>query len=187
MRLSGLPVSGRVDGRFRTSVSAAKNPVPGAEKVWWRELRLEAVAAGCALRLKSVNVNKWDQGWARPSRSICGDHSAGASRKVATPMPRGSRPSTAALTRAGAMNAIDIVMLTWRTLHFWRAAMASMLTVPETISSSQARPRAIDLISAVRRSAFIGRARDLAVEAGSRISLNRLGRRLRPGDQQRGV
>src|SRR5262249_49619667 len=44
MRPSSLPVSGRVDGRFRTLVSAAKNPVPGAEKVWWRELRLEAVA-----------------------------------------------------------------------------------------------------------------------------------------------
>src|SRR6516225_5714976 len=52
--------------------------------------------------------------------------------------------------------------------------MASMLAVPETISSSQARPRAMDLISAVRRSAFIGRARDLAVEAGRRISLNLL-------------
>ena len=45
MRLFGLPVSGRVDGRFRAAVSAVKNPVPGAEKVWWRELRLEAVAA----------------------------------------------------------------------------------------------------------------------------------------------
>src|SRR5262245_29487974 len=65
--------------------------------------------------------------------------------------------------------------------------MASMLAVPETISSSQARPRAMDLINAVRRSAFIGRARNLAVEAGSRISLNLLARRLRPGDQQRGV
>src|SRR5262245_753023 len=52
--------------------------------------------------------------------------------------------------------------------------MASMLAVPETISSSQARPRAMDLISAVRRSAFICRARDFAVEAGSRISLNLL-------------
>src|SRR5215510_3554869 len=100
MRLSGLPVSGRAHGRFRTLVSAAKNPVPGAEKLWWRELRLEAVAAGCALRLKSVNVKKWNQGRARPSRSNCSDHSAGASRKVAMPMPRGSRPSTAALTRA---------------------------------------------------------------------------------------
>ena len=81
-------------------------------KLWWRELHLEAVAAECALRLKSVNMKKWNQGRARPSRSNCSDHSAGASRKVATPMPRGSRPSTAALTRAGAMNAIDIVMLT---------------------------------------------------------------------------
>src|SRR5215472_17103182 len=52
--------------------------------------------------------------------------------------------------------------------------MLSMLVVPETISSSQARPRAMDLISAVRRSAFMGRARDLTLEAGSRISLNRL-------------
>src|SRR5438445_6862055 len=52
--------------------------------------------------------------------------------------------------------------------------MLSMLAVPDTISSSQARPRAMDLISAVRRSAFMGRARDLALEAGSRISLNRL-------------
>src|SRR5262249_24500048 len=112
MRPSSLSFSGRSDGRFRASVSAAKNPVPGAEKVWWRELRPGAVAAECALRLKSVNVKKWNQCRARPSRSNCSDHSAGASRKVATPMLRGSRPSTAALTRAGAMNAIDIVMLT---------------------------------------------------------------------------
>ena len=112
MRPSSLSGLRKGQTQFRAAVSAAKNPVPGAEKLWWRELRLEAVAAGCALGLKSVNVKKWNQGWARPSRSNCSDHSAGASRKVATPMPRGSRPSTAALTRAGAMNAIDIVMLT---------------------------------------------------------------------------
>src|SRR5215467_10385045 len=85
MRASSLPVSGRVDGRFRTSVSAEKNPVPGAEKVWWRELRLEAVAAGCARRLKSVNVKTWNQGWARPSRSnylsLCGKKSRSWRRK----------------------------------------------------------------------------------------------------------
>jgi hypothetical protein len=112
MRPSSLSFSDGADGRFRASVSAAKNLVPGAEKVWSREFRLEAVAAGCALRLKSGKYEDWNQGWARPSRSNCSDHSAGASRKVAMPMPRGSRPSTAALTRAGAMNAIDIVMLT---------------------------------------------------------------------------
>jgi ABC-type uncharacterized transport system substrate-binding protein len=36
--------------------AAAKRPVPGAEKVWWREFRLGAVAAGCVLRLKSGNM-----------------------------------------------------------------------------------------------------------------------------------
>ena len=70
MRPSSLSFSGRSDGRFRTLVSAAKNPVPGAEKVWWREFRPGAVAAGCALRLKSANVMKWNQGWARPSLSL---------------------------------------------------------------------------------------------------------------------
>src|SRR5262249_47611561 len=35
-------------------------------------------------------------------------------------------------------------------------------------------PQSLRQTSAVRRSAFIGRARDLAVEAGSRISLNLL-------------
>ena len=47
-----------------------------------------------------------------PSRFSWCDHSAGASRKLAVLMPRGRRPSIAALTRSGAMNAIEIVMLT---------------------------------------------------------------------------
>ena len=47
-----------------------------------------------------------------PSASNCWLHSAGASRNRSTPMPRGSRPSTAARTRSGARNASDIVMLT---------------------------------------------------------------------------
>src|SRR5262249_17243462 len=110
----------------------------------------------------------------RPSRWNWSDHSAGASRKTATPMPRGSRPSMAALTRPGAMKAIEIVMLTWRTLHFWRAAISSTVVLPETISSSQARPRAIDLKSAARRSNLIGRPRRRSIAAGSRISLNLL-------------
>jgi hypothetical protein len=33
-------------------------------------------------------------------------------------MPLGRRPSTAALTRSGARKASEMVMLTWRTLHF---------------------------------------------------------------------
>jgi hypothetical protein len=58
-----------------------------------------------------------------PRASNCRLHSAGASRSRSTPMPRGKRPSTAARTRSGARNASEIVMLTWRALHFWRLAI----------------------------------------------------------------
>src|SRR5262245_31406910 len=110
------------------------------------QLRLQADAAAS---LSGV-VRLWDENQfdVRPSRSNCSDHSADTSRKAATPMPRGSRPSTAALTRPGAMKAIETVMLTRRTLHIWRAAIASTVVLPETMSSSQARPRAMDLRSA---------------------------------------
>jgi hypothetical protein len=47
-----------------------------------------------------------------PSASNCWLHSAGASRSRSTPMPRGKRPSTAALTRSGARNASEMVILT---------------------------------------------------------------------------
>jgi hypothetical protein len=47
-----------------------------------------------------------------PSRSYCRAHSAGKSRKVATPIPRGNRPSTAACTSEGARKARLIVRLT---------------------------------------------------------------------------
>ena len=53
-----------------------------------------------------------------PRASNCRLHSAGASRNRSTPMPRGSRPSTAARTRSGARKASEMVMLTWRALHF---------------------------------------------------------------------
>jgi hypothetical protein len=53
-----------------------------------------------------------------PRASNCWLHSAGASRSRSTPMPRGKRPSTAARTRSGARNASEMVMLTWRALHF---------------------------------------------------------------------
>src|SRR5262249_12851102 len=66
MRPLSLSFSGRAHGRFRAAVSAAKNPVPGAEKVWWREFRLEAVAAGCARCLKSVNVRSVGLGQTKP-------------------------------------------------------------------------------------------------------------------------
>src|SRR5258706_2369982 len=51
-----------------------------------------------------------------------------------------------------------MVILTCRTLHFWRVAICSMsVTEPETISSSQRRPRAIALTRRARRSIRVGR------------------------------
>ncbi len=99
----------------------------------------------------------------------------------------GQLPSMAALTRAGAMNAIEIVMLTWRRLYFWRAAICSIIAVPETLSSSQARPRAIDLSSAARRSNLIGRTRCRWIADGNRISLNRLAGGLVHGISRQGA
>src|SRR6267143_6067703 len=94
----------------------------------------------------------------KPSIAYWRDHSAGASRRRVTLMPRGSRPSTAAFTRSGARNASEIVILTCRMLHLSRAAICSTLvTVPATISSSQRRPRAIDATSVARVSARMGR------------------------------
>src|SRR5258705_9077899 len=60
------------------------------------------------------------------------------------PMPRGRQPSTAALTRFGAMKAREMVMLTCRTLQLSRVqSSATVVTRPETTSSSHRRPRAI--------------------------------------------
>ncbi len=73
-------------------------------------------------------------------------------------MPRGRRPSTAALTRLGARKASEMVILTCRTLHFSRVqSSATVVTRPETTSSSQRRPRAIALTSRARRSNCSGR------------------------------
>ena len=46
------------------------------------------------------------------------------------PIPRGSRPSIAALTRSGARKAREIVMLTFRTLQPSRPAMLSVFVDP---------------------------------------------------------
>ena len=100
-------------------------------------------------------------------------HSAGASRRRVTPMPRGNRPSMAACTSLGARNASDIVILTCRMLHCSRAAISSTQTVPATISSSQWRPRAIDATGVARVSARIGRASWGAADWGTTISRRR--------------
>ena len=76
----------------------------------------------------------------------------------------------AALTRSGARNASEMVILTCRTLHFWRLAICSMLMAePETISSSHRRPRAMALTRRARRSIRIGRTSFLGTPSGMRI------------------
>ena len=110
----------------------------------------------------------------KPSIAYWRDHSAGASRRRVTPMPRGSRPSTAAFTSSGARNASEIVILTCRMLHLSRAAICSTLvTVPATISSSQRRPRAIAATSVARVSARMGRRSCGDTDTGTMISRRR--------------
>src|SRR5258707_12622349 len=61
-------------------------------------------------------------------------------------MPRGRRPSIAALTRFGARKTGVMVILTCRTLHFSRVQSSAIVVIrPETTSSSHRRPRAIAL------------------------------------------
>ena len=64
---------------------------------------------------------------ARPSIWCWRDHLAGKSARRATPMPCGSRPSMAAVTRSGARKASEIVIFTLRTLHLSRLAMLSVV------------------------------------------------------------
>jgi hypothetical protein len=106
----------------------------------------------------------------RPSASNCRLHSFGRSRSRSIPMPRGRRPSTAALTRLGARKASEMVILTCRMLHFSRAqSSATVITRPETTSSSHRRPRAIALTRRARRSNCSGRTPLRDALCGSRI------------------
>jgi hypothetical protein len=107
----------------------------------------------------------------KPSISRCLDYSAGKSVRRATPMPRGSRPSMAALTISGARKASEIVMLTFRTLQPSRFAMLSLdIDASVVSSSSQRRPRAIAATNVARVSERIGRACCGGIPSGRGIS-----------------
>ena len=111
---------------------------------------------------------------ASPSIACWRDHSAGASRRRATPMPRGNRPSIAAFTSVGERKASEIVILTCRALHFSRVAISSTSAIePVAISSSQRRPQAMDVTSAMRVSERIGRM-SCPADTGAIISRRRL-------------
>ena len=108
-------------------VSASENSVPGG-RVSSGKYRAAALQIRSLGRLESaVSSRGCNYCGLSPSASNCRLHSAGASRSRSTPMPRGKRRSTAALTRCGARNASEMVIFTCRTLHFWRVAICSML------------------------------------------------------------
>ena len=118
------------------------------------------------------------------------DHSAGRSARRATPIPWGSRPSIAALTRLGARNASEMVMLIFRTLHPSRFAIASGVVVvaSDMSSSSQRRPRAIDVTRVARVSDRIGlecSRRTEAVFGYKNFSVSLLHSGLAPRDPER--
>jgi hypothetical protein len=117
------------------------------------------IGGASTCRLHSVGLGAGFYSGLSPSASNCRLHSIGRSRRRSTPMPRGRRPSTAALTRLGARKASEMVMLTCRTLHFSRAqSSATVVTRPEVTSSSHRRPRAIAPTKRARRSNCSGRA-----------------------------
>ena len=118
----------------------------------------------------------------RPSNWYWRDHSAGKSVRRATPIPQGSRPSMAALTRSGARNASEMVILMFRVLHFSRLEMLSALAVGSAMSSSsQRRPRAIAATNLARVSERIGRTCSGRIPSGRRISRRRLAGIFRQG------
>jgi len=106
----------------------------------------------------------------RPSASNMPAPVCRGSRSRSMPMPRGQATSTAALTRLGARKASEMVILTCRTLHFSRAqSSATVVTRPETTSSSHRRPRAIALTRRARARTVSGRTSLRDALCGSRI------------------
>jgi hypothetical protein len=82
----------------------------------------------------------------------------------------------------GARKVSEMVILTCRTLHFSRAqSSATVVTRPETTSSSQRRPRAMALTRRARRSNLSGRTSLRDALCGSRIWREGISGRSLPG------
>ena len=117
-----------------------------------------------------------DQYAASPRISCCRAHSMGRSQRRVMPKPCGSCPSIAALTRSGARNASDIVMLTLRTLHPARWAMLPVVAAGSSTSSlSQRRPCTIAAMSVPFVSERMGRRCCCDGSTGRRISRRLMG------------
>src|ERR1700730_1945956 len=107
--------------RFWRPVSASKNSVPGGQVLRTKSYRTRVLSLGPPQF--GILGRRCNYSGLSPSASNCRLHSVGGSRRRSTPMQRGRRPFTAALTR-----------LTCRTLHFSRAqSCATVVTRPEMI------------------------------------------------------
>ena len=104
--------------------------------LWPRKSRFPATETVVAR--DSVRMGSYCAG--SPSIGCWRDHSAGRSARRVTPMPCGSRPSMAALTRSGARKASEMVMLTLRTLH--RLALRDALRIRRGVGDEFVEPTA---------------------------------------------
>ena len=97
-----------------------KIPFPAARVSSGKRGLFLASKIGGPVRQKTPASNRNYCGF-NPSASNCRLHSAGASRSRSTPMPRGKRPSTAALTRSGAPRAGGARVLLFGALQLLRS------------------------------------------------------------------
>ena len=112
-----------------------------------------------AIALEVIGADRGVQGRGGSAAARrCSAQLAGMSTNRERPKPRGNVPSTAALTISGAKKASDKVIRADRSFSPARSAMASMpATLPETISSSHRRARAMPDTSRILASDRIGR------------------------------
>src|SRR5213595_3844920 len=107
------PMRTDVSRSLRNSPQFAGVSAGSNADVWSLPLAEVAIASILAPGLWALQSRSWrakdcEVQIDKPSIAYWRDHSAGASRRRVTPMPRGSRPSTAAFTRSGARNASEI-------------------------------------------------------------------------------
>jgi len=93
-----------------------KNPVPAAGFGTKSVRTCSRNSAFCAAVIQGSLVRRGNYSELSPSASNCRLHSVGGFTSRSMPMPRGRRPSTAALTRLGARKASEMAILTCRTL-----------------------------------------------------------------------
>jgi hypothetical protein len=137
----------RTREHFTPDEVEALNEAPRDNRYGHRDTNMILLTYRHGLRAAEVCDFRWDQ------------PRYGASNGRATPIPLGSRPSTAALTRLSARKASEIAIWMCRLLQASRVAMPSIVALPLSLSDSHWRPRAIAVTSLTQESERIGPGR----------------------------